>query len=77
MRLVFILGLTSALNVVSFAQNALLEGNGRDEVMAMCNSCHGLEAVTKQRDGKKGWERMVNEIGSYFLYGRSLTVVAP
>ena len=61
MKLFFpIAAVFAAVNV--FAQADLPEGKGRDETLAMCNTCHGLESVTKMREGKKGWERMVNEM---------------
>ena len=50
------------LAATAFAQSELPEGKGRDETLAMCNTCHGLESVTQMRESKKGWERMVNEM---------------
>src|SRR5438876_7728969 len=54
--------ITVAFAVTALAQANLPEGRGRDETLAMCNTCHGLESATQMRESKKGWERMVNEM---------------
>ncbi len=48
--------------VTLFAQANLPEGKGRTELVAMCNTCHGLESVAQMHESKKGWERVVNDM---------------
>jgi competence protein ComEA len=52
----------AAFSCAAIAQENLPEGKGRDEFVNMCNTCHGLESVTGMREGKKGWERIVDEM---------------
>jgi len=51
-----------AFAVTLSAQANLPKGKGRSELVAMCNTCHGLESVTQMHESKKGWERVVNDM---------------
>jgi mono/diheme cytochrome c family protein len=49
---------------------ALPDGEGKQLVALVCSQCHGLKETTILRDGKAGWEEVVDRM---VLYGAQLS----
>ena len=50
------------IQVPVFAQSTLPEGEGRDIVEDVCNTCHGLNNITDSRRSKAQWQRVVSQM---------------
>ncbi len=44
------------------AQSNLPDGEGRDIVEDVCNSCHGLNNITESRHSNAQWQRVVSQM---------------
>ena len=62
MRLFKLIAITFAAALLLAAQDELPEGKGKDVVVRVCTSCHGVSAIAEIRTSKKGWTDTVNEM---------------
>jgi hypothetical protein len=51
--------------VLLLALSALPDGKGKASVEKVCNSCHRAEAVIGNRNTRKGWTELVDEMISH------------
>ncbi len=52
----------AALLAGAAAQDNLPDAKGRDELVSMCQGCHGLESIANMRETRRGWESLVNDM---------------
>jgi len=52
----------TAVLVIAAQDDGLPEGKGKDVVLKMCVSCHGLDRVTSEKYTKKRWSDVVDDM---------------
>ena len=57
-----VLLVTLCAGISVYAQSTLPDGEGRDIVEDVCNSCHGLNNITDSGRSKAQWQRVVSQM---------------
>src|SRR5258708_2789712 len=48
--------------VIAAQDDGLPEGKGKDAVLRMCASCHGMDRVTGEKNTRKRWNEVVDDM---------------
>jgi mono/diheme cytochrome c family protein len=67
---VLLAGSAAAVSQSATGDPLLPPGAGRDQVVAICTSCHGAWAFAQLREGRTGWNRVIGEM---VMHGAQVT----